>query len=224
MKFITTITFLIISYSSFSQITLSEVLGFQNMPYEEIQSSLFKHYKIIDTKTSYYYIPIYECDPPEYLDDGCNWKCNNEDEDGLKSEYPLFDISFVNYKILLSQKSSFAENLDVITKKASTFIEISEVTSTINDNCKNEMRINDFSYSKIIKIQFNNQEHWKYFKNSVIEKAKFIRTDKKKFSDSPITFIYEMKIQLKNGEYKNISIELYENDLVSHAEFCLKLW
>lgn len=95
--------------------------------------------------------------------------------------------------------------------------------STINDNCKNEMRINDFSYTKTIKIQFNNQEHWKYFKNSVIEKAKFIRTDKK-LSDSSITFIYEIKIQLKNGEYKNISIKLYENDLVSHAEFCLKLW
>lgn len=226
MKSIITITFLIISYSSFSQITLSEVLGFQNMPFKEIQSHLFKTYTIINDEVSHYYDPIIPCSPPEYDTDSCNWICYADVyNEPINSKFPLYKVEFenpsiVNYIYEFYQKSTFAENYDAITKKATKFIDIYEKTYSSNTNCKNEFHIDDFFCHKEISIQFNDLEEWKRFKNNVIEKATFIGTSRID-NNSPIKFNYEIKIQLKNGKYKNVEIELYENNLSYHASFKL---
>lgn len=227
MKFISTITFLIISYSTFSQITLSKVLIFQKMPFKEIQSSLFKNYTIINDETSHYYSPIIKCNPPEFYNDSCTWACYDEVYDeSIKSKYPLTEVKFKNYSTPnytyeFLQKSTFAENYDVITKKATKFIEIYEITHSINDNCKNELHNRDIFYIKSIDIQFNDTEDWMQFKNEVIENTTFIGTSRLD-NDSPIIFRYEIKIQFTNGDYKNVTIELNENNLISHAKFTLR--
>lgn len=222
MKFIATITLLIISYSSFSQITLSEVLGFQIMPFKEIQSYLFKKYTIINDEVYHYYEPITKCMPPEYEADSCTWSCYDGGyEESIHSKFPLYKVEFknpsiVNYIYESKQKSTFAENYDAITKKATSFIEICEMTYSMNDNCENELHNIDIYCWKGISIQFNDLEEWKRFKNNVIEKATFIGTSRID-NNSPIKFNYEIKIQLKNGKYKKVEIELYENNLNYHA-------
>jgi hypothetical protein len=213
MKFITTITLLIISYSSFSQITLSEVLDFYKISFKEMQSNLFKTNTIIDNKAVFKYIPVTNCNPNILKEDSCTWECSTPNyKNQIISKFQLFEVFLedtliVNYLLDATQESTFAENYNPTTKKANTFITIEEKTLSENSNCNNELEY--FSVNKHIFIQFNNIENWNYFKNNVIDNAEFIGTDQTD-DNSPIRLQYEMKIQSNNGEYIYLLISLTE--------------
>ena len=230
MKLMFSILLISISQICFSQITFEEVLAFEKKSFNEIQASLIEQYSIIKVEKEYSYYPLKKCNPPEYANDSCQWKCVMPDYlDEVKSKYPLDRVNFKkssnkNYEIRLNQNSNFAENYNSITKKATTFIFLSENNKWQNSNCRNEMeeiesRIN-------IDIQFANQDDWKYFKASVIKNATFQSTWQSSIdSNSPIHLRYGIRRhQTDTGFWKGVFINMYESSPTYHVSISFDSW
>ena len=221
MKILTTLVFLLTSLFTFGQITFQEVLSLEDKSYKEIQAFMLRDYTIINDSKGYTYSPIKECNPPEFMEDSCTWKCKvMEGLDVIKSKYPIEKIVFKqssnkNYEVAEYSESSFAENYNPVTKKATTFLEISESKYFNNANCQNEFRDNDNAY-KTIRIQFSDPEHWQDFKRSVAEIATFQSTWRPS-EDQPIYLRYGIRRQIVNGYWKGVFINLHESSSTYHA-------
>lgn len=215
-----TIIFLLFPLLSFGQITFQEVLSLENKSYKEIQGFMLRDYTIINDSKGYRYLPFKECTPPEFMDDSCTWKCRLfEGADVIESKYPLEKIVFKessnkNYEVWENSESSFAENYNLATKKATTFLEISERKSWDNANCQTEFRAS--KEYRTIRIQFSDPEHWKDFKRSVSEIATFQSTWRPS-EDQPIELRYGIRRQIVNGYWNGVFINLYESDSTYHA-------
>ena len=142
MKIIFSSFFIFWSYISFGQITFEEVLAFENKSFKEIQAQLLQDYTIFKDNKEYYYFPIKQCNPPEFREDSCQWQCVQPNHlDFLKSKFPLNNIVFKkssnkNYEVWLTLESSFGENYNSITKRATTFIYVKERKTWSNNNRK----------------------------------------------------------------------------------------
>jgi hypothetical protein len=141
--------------------------------------------------------------------------------DVIKSKYPLQEVVFKessnkNYEVREYSESSFAENYNKETKRATTFLETIEYTYWNNANCQNE-----FSDKKnvtiTIRIQFSDPEHWKDFKRSVATIATFQSTWRPS-EDQPIYLRYGIRRQIVNGHWKGVFINLHESGSTYHAE------
>lgn len=224
MKIIISTSLLFFSFISFGQITFEDVLSFEKKSFKEIQADLIKDYTIFEDDKEYYYFPITECNPKEYQEDSCQWKCSMPNHlDVLKSKYPLNRVVFKkssnkNYEVWLTLNSSFGENYNSATKRATTFIHLNERKSWSNNNCKNEMiEGNGMSSPISISIQFANKEHWKNFKSGVTNNASFQDTWQPS-KDSPVELRYGIRREHTiNGRWKGVFINLYESDSTYHA-------
>jgi hypothetical protein len=221
MKFIFSVLLISITQICYCQITFEEVLSFEEMSFKEIQASLIGQYSIIRDTKEYRYYPIKKCNPPEFAEDSCQWKCIMPDYlDEVKSKYPLSKVVFKkssnkNYEIKFNQNSDFAENYNSVAKKATTFIYLNESKSWQNSNCRDEMEEVD-SYTKL-RIQFANQDDWYYFKASVVKNANFQSTWQSS-NDSLIHLRYGIRrYQTKTGNWKGIFIDMYEGTTTYHA-------
>jgi hypothetical protein len=202
---------------SLGQITFEQLISLENKTFTEIQAFFSKEYTIIDDLKEYTYTPIKECNPPEFEEDNCDWKCAEINYlKAIKSKYQIDNIPFKNYEIWLNLNSLFAENYDFKTKKAKTFIEVSERKSWSNDNCKNDFNVGGVSIPLNIKIQFTNFEDWKIFKKSVAENANFQETYR--FSDnSPIELRYGIRRRFINENWNGVYIILHEENSTYHV-------
>jgi len=160
MKFFLILILLSLPSLTYSQITFFEVLSLEKKSFKEIQAFMLEEYTIIDDSQEYYYVPLKKCNPPKFAEDSCQWICSvPNDLDALRSKYPLVVVEFKkssnkNYEVKKTLKSTFAENYNSNNKKATTFINILEITRKMNNNCKNEF----FESGNMmnIKIQFSN--------------------------------------------------------------------
>ena len=221
MKILTTLVFLLPSLFSFGQITFQEVLSLENKSYKEIQAFMLRDYTIINDSKEYKYLPIKECNPPEFNEDSFTWKCIVlEGLDAIESKYPLQEVVFKkssnkNYEVREYSESTFAENYNSETKKATTFLEIGESKYWNNANCQNEFRDNN-NETITIKIQLFDPELWKDFKRSVATIATFQSTWRP-FEDQPIYLRYGIRRQIVNGYWKGVFINLHESSSTYHA-------
>ena len=222
MKFIFLVLLISITQICYSQITFEEVLSFEKKPFKEIQSALFVNYTNIKDYKMYSYLPLKKCNPPEYAKDSCQWSCSESDySDEVESKYPISNVSFKKnsnkyYETRLAQESDFADNYNSVTKKATTFIYVSELKKWGNDNCQNEMRVKE-GLPISIEIQFANPDEWKDFKSSVTKNATFLDTYQI-MKDSPVQFRYGiLRTKTDSGKWKGILISLYETMPTFHA-------
>jgi hypothetical protein len=218
----TTILFLL-PYLVFSQITFEEVLSLEKKSFQEIQAYFITDYNIVENTKQYYYFPLRPCNPPEYFEDNCTWKCTTPDYlDAIKSKYPISKVVFKkannkNYEMWITLKSLFAENFNSTTKKARTFIEVSQRISWANNNCKTELIEGaGQSIPLSINIQFSDPEHWRSFKSSIANTATFQETWKPN-DDSPTEFRFGIRRQKINDTWKGVYINFYEDGPVYHA-------
>lgn len=224
MKIIATVFFLFCSFLSLGQITFEKVLSFEKMSFKEIQAELFVDYTVIDDSKEYYYFPIKECNPPQLGDDGCQWICTEPNHlDAITSKYPLDKVEFSkssnkNYEIWLKLNSTFAENYNSDTKKASTFIRVNERKSWSNNNCRNELIEGAGMNSPVtISIQFSNKYQWQSFKSSVTKNMTF-QESWKPSKDEPVEFRFGIRREKTiNGKWKGVFVNLYETTTTYHA-------
>lgn len=224
MKILTTLFLLTWSVLSFGQITFLRVLSLENKSYKEIQAFMLEEYTIIDDSKEYLYKPIKKCNPPIFDEDSCRWLCTQMENvsDWLRSKYPLDTIVFKessnkNYEVNLALYSIFGENYNPETQTAKTFIDISETKAWANNNCQNELRYGEGMVNSVsIKIQFSDPYDWKRFKSSVAKNATFQETWRRS-EDTPIELRYGIRRQVKNGVWKGVLINLYEESSTYHA-------
>ena len=224
MKTIASTFFILFSFISYGQITFEDVLSFEKKSFKEIQAALFEDYTVIDDNKDYYYFPIKECNPPKYAEDGCQWICTEPNHlDAITSKYPIDKVVFSkssnkNYEMWLNLKTTFGENYNSVTKKATTFINVSERKSWSNNNCKSEMiEGNGHDSPLTISIQFSNPVQWKSFKSSVTRNTTFQETWQPS-KDAPVEFRYGIKrIQTESGSWKGVFVNLYESGSTYHA-------
>ena len=215
------IFFILFPLFSFGQITFQEVLSLEKSSYKEIQAFMLRDYTIINDSKEYRYFPIKACNPPQFANDSCTWICTMPDHlDEIRSKYPLDKVKFKEssnqyYEVWEDSESTFAENYNVETKKATTFLDISERKSRNNANCLDEFRDVSNTY-KTIEIQFSDPEHWKDFKRSVSEIATFQSTWRPS-EDQPIYLRYGIRRQIVNGYWKGVFINLHESGSTYHA-------
>jgi len=218
-------------YSSLylGQITFSEVLSLENKSFKEVQAFFIANYTIIEDSKQYKYQPLKECDPPEYKDDGCKWKCAKRIHDVIESKFPIsqpvFENSEIkNYEYYHTMRSSFGENYDPLTKQATTFIDIFYQDGWNNANCKNELEEGAFGVEALsINIQFSNSYHWKEFKKNVTQKASFLKT-KSGYNEDEIIMCYGIRRKIVNGSSKGIYIELRERGSTFYADIDTDSW
>jgi hypothetical protein len=231
MKIFTTLIFITLSVQCFGQLSFLEVLSLENKSYKEIQAFMLEKYTIIDDSKEYYYFPIKECNPPQYDEESCQWTCVEPNHlDVLRSKYLLKNVVFEkssnkNYEVWKTVESSFGENYNSKTKRAKTFIEISERSTWSNNNCHNELRFGaGLSIPINITIQFSDPDDWKSFKSSVVKNATFQETSRLT-KDSPIKSHYGIRRnQMKNGSWKGVHIVLYESDSTYHSSISFDSW
>ena len=229
MRILLSIVLFGISFVSRSQITFEEVLSFEKKPFKEIQAALFVNYTNIKDYKMYSYLPLKKCNPPEYAKDSCQWSCSESDySDEVESKYPISNVYFKKnsnkyYETRLAQESDFADNYNSVTKKATTFIYVSELKKWGNDNCQNEMRVKE-GLPISIEIQFANPDEWKDFKSSVTKNATFLDTYQM-MKDSPVQFRYSiLRTKTDSGKWKGILIRLYETSPTYHAVITFDSW
>jgi hypothetical protein len=223
MKLLITIFLIITTIPALGQITFDELMSLENKTFTEIQAFFAKEYTIIDDSKEYKYFPLQECNPPQFADDNCLWSCAKPNYlDAIISKYPIDKIQFKNssnknYEVWLNLNSTFAENYDFNTKKANTFIELSERKSWANDNCNNQLISGRGIGIPInIKIQFSNPDRWKIFKKSVAENATFQETYR--FSDNGhIELRYGIRRKFINEIWNGVYIILYEENSTYHV-------
>jgi hypothetical protein len=224
MKIIISTFFLFCTFFTYGQITFEDVLSFENKSFKEIQASLFEDYAVIDDDKDYYYFPIRECNPPQFKEDNCQWICTEPNHlDAITSKFPLDKVEFrkssnKNYEVWLNLQSTFGENYSSVTKKATTFIKVSERKAWSNNNCKSEMiEGNGHDSPLTISIQFSNPVHWKSFKSSVTRNTTFNETWQPS-KESPVEFRYGIKRkQTESGSWLGVFVNLYESGSTYHA-------
>lgn len=230
-KLIFLFTFFFFYYSlSFGQITFSDVLSLENKSFKEAQAFFIADYTIIEDSKNYLYVPLKECDPPEYKDDGCKWKCTSTNRFRvIESKFPISEPfienpEIKNYAYYHIMSSSFAENYDPLTKRATTFINIFKKDGWSNANCKNELEEGAFGeYALSFNIQFSDSYHWKEFKKNVTQKASFLKT-KSGYNEDEIIMCYGIRRKVVNGSSIGIYIELIERGSTFHAEINTDSW
>jgi len=219
-------------YSSLSlgQITFSEVLSLENKSYKQAKAFLIVNHSIIKDSKDYYYYALNECNPPEYQEDGCEWRCAepmhlDNINSKVKISNPVFkDQLNKNYGVWLTLESSFAENYDPITKKATTFISTFKRISQENDNCENILRDDEYQTTELtIDIQFSDRYHWKEFKRNVTQKASFLKT-KSGIEEDEIVICYVIERKVVNGLSRGVYIELVERGSTFHAKINTDSW
>ena len=213
-------------YSSLSlgQITFSEVLSLENKSYKQAKAFLIANHSIIKDSKDYYYYVLNECNPPKYHEDGCEWACASVDHsDNINSKVKISNPVFKdqlnkNYGVWLTLESSFAENYDPITKKATTFISTFKRISQENNNCENILREDGYqSRALTFDIQFSDRYQWKEFKRSITQKASFLKT-KSGIEKDEIIICYVIERKVVNGLSRGVYIELVERGSTFHAK------
>ena len=199
--------------SLFCQIRFNDIITFEGKTYIEIQAYLLNDFEIIDETKSYAYQPIMKCKPHVYQSDSCAWKCHSPTPEIIRSAFPINsvvfkDVTTKNYMIFQNFESKFAENFNVNTKEATTFIFVQEGLEFNNGNCKNEMQL----VRKTIKIdiQFADETQWTDFKQSTINNSKFLRTYKP-YEGGPTESIYGILRKTINGYNNGTMIRLSKN-------------
>lgn len=185
----------------FCQISFNDVITFENKTYIEIQAALLNYFEIIDETKTYAYQPITKCNPHVYQSDSCTWKCHSPTPEIIRSAFPMNsvvfkDITTKNYMIFQNFESKFAENYNVITKGATTFITVGQDLRFDNGNCKNEMKL--IRETIRIDIQFADERQWTSFKQNTINNSEFLRTYKA-YEGGPIESIYGIRRKTLNG-------------------------
>ncbi len=196
-----------------AQITFSELLSLREKNYQECQSILFKENKCIENKKSYQYNEVVMCDPLQYFEDSCRWKCTAvQVGSSMFSEFPLSDIPFKNYQMFYKESTLFAENYNPTNETATTFINVENHISGGNDNCKNEL-VTYVTWVNL-NIQFSDEDHWNAFKSSVVKQCQ-LRGTFQYANDRPVNFKYEIKL---NPNWSEMIITLTEDPPLFFAD------
>ncbi|MDG2194360.1 MAG: hypothetical protein P8K77_05840 [Polaribacter sp.] len=215
-------------------ITLDDILSLEDKSFNEAKGIMFGYgLSIINNSKDYFYYAFVPCSPPEFHEDGCDWKCSSVAylrsftssyelaEEGVKFEsYKSTDgrrtVKAKNYERWETFSCSFGENYNRPTQRATTFINIKLKKTIDNFNCRNEFNYTNPIISYSIDLQFNDEFHWKVFKRRVIEKAEFMSTFKKYSDVIEVRYGIRRRIN-KGGGVMGVYIKLYETDKTYHA-------
>lgn len=213
---------IVCSLNTFGQITFSQILSLEDKTYKEVQGFLFSNHSIINQTTTYIYQQTKECNPPQYMQDNCEWKCKSAAGLPVSLKYrttqPVFkNPSIKNYIETIVYDTQFGEDYNSNQNTAITFITIKKVDEWANKNCNNEFKLSDEG-SVSFRIQFSDTYHWERFKKSVIKNAQFQSVWDPKIEGWTPRARYGIRRKIVNNYWTGVYIQLYEGDEVYYAE------
>ena len=212
---------IVCSLNTFGQITFSQILSLEDKTYKEIQGFLFSNNSIINQSTTYLYQQHKECDPPQYFEDNCKWKCRSVAGLPVTLKYRTTQPEFKNpsiktYTEKIYYETVFGEDYNSNQNTAITFITINKTDEWANTNCKNELKFSEGSTN--FSIQFNDKYHWERFKKSVIKNAQFQSVWDAKIEGLTPRVRYGIRRKIVNDYWTGVFIQLYEGDKVYYAK------